>query len=669
MPDPSLPDGLRGRMALAAGLSLIAALLALLHIHSLLGASPWSSLLLATDPQDVGRMLVQETVLPRIAMALLCGAALGLAGVLVQQVLRNPLAEPMSLGIFPGAYLALVLYTLFMPEGVDAGRELVALLGGGLAILLVLMLAWPQHLSPMAVILSGMVVNLYCGAISLAIALVHFDLLLGLQIWGGGSLEQSGWASSRHLLLGLAGCGLLVWLVRRPLALLDSGESTARSLGVQVGRTRLLALLLAVLLTALVVAQVGVIGFLGLAAPTLARLLGARNLRQRLLWAPLLGAALLWTTDQLVLLATSSTLSPRVIPTGTVTSLLGVPLLVALLPRLKSLGASPWHSAWPERAGIGVPRVLALMALLLFSLWLSFMWSRSLGGWRVASLAQVQALWFWQLPQSVAAAAAGGLLALAGALLQRMTANPMASPDLLGVSAGGGLGVVALVFIAGTVSATALFLACLGGSLAALGVLLWFGRKAFTPARLLLVGIAVSAWFQAIVGALLSSGDPRAEQVLQLLMGSIYYIPASLAWLSAVVLLLALTLVPLLVRWLTALSLGEGSAASIGVPVRRARWLIVLLAGVLTAMATLLVGPLSFVGLLAPHAARLLGARKALPQLLVATLFGAVLMVLAEWLGRQLVFPQQMPAGLVATLLGGPYLILLMARQGKGAAR
>ncbi|WP_054057495.1 iron chelate uptake ABC transporter family permease subunit, partial [Pseudomonas asplenii] len=111
-------------------------------------------------------------------------------------------------------------------------------------------------------------------------------------------------------------------------------------------------------------------------------------------------------------------------------------------------------------------------------------------------------------------------------------------------------------------------------------------------------------------------------------------------------LLLGLGLAPLFSRWLQALSLGEGAAASVGVPLARARLLILLFAGVLTTLATLLVGPLSFIGLLAPHIARLAGARKPLQQLWVAALLGSTLMLVSEWLGRQVIFPQQTPAGL-----------------------
>lgn len=661
MSSPRLPSVYRGCLLLVASLLAVAVVLALFQVRTVLDGASLINGLFSPDPGDVHQVLVHDALLPRIAMALLCGSALGLAGTLMQQVLRNPLAEPMTLGVFPGAYLALSLFTLWFPVQVGAGRELIALAGGGLAMLVVFVLSWPQRLAPTAVILSGMVVNLYCGAVSLAIALTHFDLLAGLQIWGGGTLEQAGWQPSRHLASGLVACVIALCFIRRSLLLLDSGETTARSLGAKVERTRLIALLLAVVLTSLVVAQVGVIAFIGLAAPSLARMVGARTLYRRLLWTPCIGAAILLLTDQIVIvLSTAAPFSAHLIPTGTVTSLLGVPLLVALLPRLRAQAASGWKLNWPSGDGLTPRLAWGMAALLIVSLWLSFGLSRTLDGWRIATLPQVGELLFWQLPHTVAAAAAGTLLALAGTLLQRMTANPMASPDLLGVSAGGALGIIAALFITGHPSPAMMFVACLAGSLVTLGIMLWFGRSAFTPHRLLLVGVAVGAWLQSVVSATLSSGDPRAGEMLELVTGSTYYVIPTLAWASAGVALPGLCLVPLVARWLEAFALGEPGAASIGVPVARARVLVLLFAGVLTTMATLLVGPLSFVGLLAPHIARFAGARKPLQQLWMASVVGTVLMVLSEWLGRQLLFPEEMPAGLVATLLGGPYLILLM---------
>ncbi|KGM30929.1 iron chelate uptake ABC transporter family permease subunit, partial [Inquilinus limosus] len=116
-------------------------------------------------------------------------------------------------------------------------------------------------------------------------------------------------------------------------------------------------------------------------------------------------------------------------------------------------------------------------------------------------------------------------------------------------------------------------------------------------------------------------------------------------------------------RWLTILPLGPATGRALGVSLARSRAALLLLAAILTAGATLTVGPLSFVGLMAPHIVRMLGLRRPTPQILAAGLLGAGLMVLADWLGRTIAFPWQVPAGLVATFVGGTYFIWLMQRR------
>ncbi|WP_322029492.1 Fe(3+)-hydroxamate ABC transporter permease FhuB [Paraburkholderia sp. J76] len=653
------------RFALTGALALVALVLSIVGIHAELnGASFWSTVL-APDRTDLHQVLVRDSMLPRIAMTLLCGGGLALAGTLAQQVLRNPLAEPMTLGIFPGAYLALMLAELWAPSLLGSGRTAVALAGGALAMTVVFGLAWRQRMSSLAVILSGMIVNLYCGAIALGITLSHFDLMRGLMIWGGGALDQTGWHESIQLFQGVFACFAATVLMVRPLGVFEAGDSTVQSLGVALQRTRFAALLIAVVLTACVVSAVGVIGFVGLAAPTLARLAGARRLKQRLVWAPCLGAVLLWCTDEIVrVVAAGELFSAHLVPTGTVTSLLGVPLLLLLLPRLRvqpDLHTNAVAHVPPANLTRRLPFAIAGLALVLV---LCFCVSRGLHGWFVADPAEMDALMFWRLPHTVAALAAGALLAIAGTLIQRVTANPMASPDLLGVSSGGALGIVVVLFAGLTPSPGALFAGCLAGAIATLALLLWLGARAsFAPERLLLIGVAISALFQAVVGALLASGDPRGGVLMNFIIGSTYYVEAPAAYTAAAIALVGLALGPLMSRWLETLGLGTTIADGLGVPVVRARFAILVAAAVLTAASTLIVGPLSFVGLIAPHVARYSGARRPGVQIWVAAIFGALLMGLADWLGRQVMFPEEMPAGLVATLIGGPYLIALTLRK------
>ena len=119
---------------------------------------------------------------------------------------------------------------------------------------------------------------------------------------------------------------------------------------------------------------------------------------------------------------------------------------------------------------------------------------------------------------------------------------------------------------------------------------------------------------------------------------------------------LALVTLPF-TRWLDILPLGAATAKALGVTLNRARLALLLLVALLTACATLVVGPLSFIGLLAPHMARLVGFSRAGQHLLGAALIGMLLMVLADWVGRQIIFPYEIPAGLVASLIGGAYFM------------
>ena len=196
------------------------------------------------------------------------------------------------------------------------------------------------------------------------------------------------------------------------------------------------------------------------------------------------------------------------------------------------------------------------------------------------------------------------------------------------------------------------------GAFATLLVLVGINRKSgFLPERLLLTGVAISALFDAVRSVMLAGGDARGQQVIAWLAGSTYYVDITNAVVVGVVAaVLALITLPF-TRWLDILPLGAPTARALGVNLNRARLALLLLVALLTACATLVVGPLSFIGLLAPHMARLVGFSRAWQHLLGAALIGMLLMVLADWVGRQIIFPYEIPAGLVASLIGGAYFM------------
>ncbi|RSM22633.1 Fe(3+)-hydroxamate ABC transporter permease FhuB [Aeromonas salmonicida] len=623
----------------------------------------WWQTLFAPNLDDARQAVVHFSWLPRLTVTLLAGAALGLAGTLMQQVLRNPLASPTTLGVASGAQLALMMVTLFAPSWLLLGREWIAMAGGSLAMALVFALAWRRQLNPVVIVFAGLVINLYLAAISMGLLLFFQEELKGLLVWGSGSLAQNSWNGVSYLLPRLLVAGGLAAALVRPLAVLELDDASARSLGVSLQHLRLAGLGLAVFVTACVVSVVGLIGFIGLAAPAMVRLLGIRQLSQRLLWAPVLGALLLAATD--LLLQSVSRFWLMLIPTGAMTALLGAPLLLWLIPRLSLKSGTPKASA-----GLLVARHPAptrLITLLLLGLGLaiigSLLFGQGMHGWSWPSWLRWQAQLEWRLPRTLAAGAAGVLLALAGTLLQRVSNNPMASPELLGVSGGTFMGVIATALL---LPALPLPMMLLGGLIGAFGCLLLLvlvNRKhGFQPERILLSGIAITALFEPLQAIALANGDMRVQQLLSWMSGSTYYVTLPVAYGLVVLAVLMLAACLLISRWLDLLPMGPALATALGIRLNRAQLAILLLVAVLTASATLVVGPLSFVGLLAPHMAKLMGLVRARWHLLGAAASGALLMVSADWIGQQILFPQDVPVGLVSTLLGGAYFMWCLRR-------
>lgn len=623
----------------------------------------WWQALFSPELDDARQAVVHFSWLPRLAICLLAGAALGLAGTLMQQVLRNPLASPTTLGVASGAQLALMMVTLLAPSWLLIGREWIAMAGGSLAMGLVFALAWRRQLNPVVIVFAGLVINLYLAAISMGLLLFFQEELKGLLVWGSGSLAQNSWSGVGYLLPRLLLAAMLAAVLVRPLAVLELDDASARSLGVSLKHLRFAGLGLAVFITACVVSVVGLIGFIGLAAPAMVRLLGVRKLAQRLLWAPILGALLLAATD--LLLQTLSRFWPVLIPTGAMTALLGAPLLLWLIPRLGIKQSSPKANSSLQLARHPAPtRLVGLMVLgLAAAVIASLLFGQGMGGWGWPSWLRWQAQLEWRLPRTLAAGAAGVLLALAGTLLQRVSNNPMASPELLGVSGGTFMGVIAAALLLPALPLPMLLLGGLVGAFACLLLLVLINRRnGFQPERILLSGIAITALFEPLQAIALANGDLRVQQLLSWMSGSTYYVTQPVALALVVLALLMLAACLLVSRWLDLMPMGPAVATALGIHLGRAQLTILLLVAVLTASATMVIGPLSFAGLLAPHLARLMGLVRARWHLLGAAGCGALLMVSADWIGQQILFPQEVPVGLVSTLLGGAYFMWCLRR-------
>ena len=266
-----------------------------------------------------------------------------------------------------------------------------------------------------------------------------------------------------------------------------------------------------------------------------------------------------------------------------------------------------------------------------------------------------------RLPRALAGFVVGGLLALAGALMQVLLRNPLAEPYVLGVSGGAAVGALASLLLG--LGALWMSLNAFAGALATM--LLVFavahGRGGWTPTRLLLTGVVVAAGWGAVISFLLAvSPDRNLRGMLYWLMGDLAH--ARMPLTSAVALALGLGAAIALARPLNLLARGDLQARALGVDVGPLRIGVYVLASLLTAAAVTVGGSIGFVGLIVPHAVRLVAGADHRALLPASVLAGGTLLVLADTLARLLIAPQQLPVGVLTAMIGVPVFLWLLHR-------
>lgn len=612
--------------------------------------------------------------MPRAVMAMLAGAALAVSGALLQTVTRNPLASAGTFGINAGAYFAVVLGTVFFPTWLKAAPLVLALIGGGGGAILAYTLAGGRRGNPVRMALAGMIVTMVLAAFTSAMQLLYENETNGLFMWGSGSLVQNDWSGVQFSLPWIAVGIVSMLFASRWLNLLEFGEETARSLGQQVNTTRITAIGLAILLAAVSVSVVGPIGFVGLIAPHLIKLLGFRRHLMLLSASSIWGAAVLVGADTVARYFRSSI---GELPAGVVTAAIGAPWLIWLAVKGARSGQAgeSTSSMSTGRISLGSSYFLVI-ASLVGLLVLGMLAGLSVGGIRIPLSEVVTALflqgqgmyedmlWKLRIPRLLIAALAGGALAVSGVLLQGAVRNPLADPSVIGVTSGAGAGALLLLTVWPASPSAMLPVSAFAGAIAAAAIvytLSW--RKGLNPATLTLVGIAVTAVGSAFIHFMVIQSQMSAGAALAWLAGSTYGRGWSEVLLLAVGIVILVPYAWYLGRRVDLLAFGDLTSQGLGLRLRQTR-LIAAASGVaLAALAVSAVGTVGFVGLLAPHAARMLVGQHQRRSVVLAALIGALLLVAADIVGRSVLAPKEIPAGLVVALIGTPYLLMLMQRS------
>ncbi|MFE6553193.1 iron ABC transporter permease [Streptomyces sp. NPDC057746] len=666
-----------GTAAVTVSLVLLGAVLAVLDITqgtAAVGPSEvWKALTGRADAGDASVVIASR--LPRMTAGLLVGGALGMAGASLQAVSRNVLAAPDTLAVNAGSYLALGVITVTgtsLPLLASSG---VAFLGGLGAAATALSLSGVGT-GTVRLVLAGSALMLGLSSVTEGLLLLFPEETSGLYQWNQGSISQNGFGGVVQMapvvLVGVIG----LLLVGRRVDALALGDEAARGLGVPVRRTRVAVVVLGALLSAAAVTLAGPIGYVGLCAPALVRLLARRlrsftRMRASLPVAGLAGACLVLGSDDALRALVSSDQAVAV-PTGVVTSLVGALFLIGLALRVRdsATARSPERMRIPSRAMFLVTAATltaALVGVTIAGVLLGdtklllgdvFHWAQGTAGQSVSFVLDTR------VPRVLTALLAGAALALSGTLVQAVTRNPLAEPGILGVSGGAALGAVLLVT---TVPAAATWgiagAAFAGAAVASVVVFGLAARGGFGSNRLVLVGVGVSAATTALISLFIVLTDPfNATKALTWLSGSTYgrELPDALPVSGALVLGIVVALARR--TELDLVSLDEDTPGLLGLRPASARLGFLSVAVLLGATAVAAAGTIGFVGLIAPHAARALVGRRHIRVVPVAVLLGASLVCVADVMGRTVIAPAQLGAGLMTAVIGTPYFLYLLLR-------
>lgn len=598
--------------------------------------------------------------LPRLVMAILVGGTLGTIGSLFQQLTQNRMMSPLTLGTSSGAWLGLVILNVVAPMLVAQYSVWFALVGALFAMGLIVSIVGIKNMSGLPIVLAGMAVNLLLGAFATAIILLNDQYAQNLFVWGAGDLGQNGWEQVLWLMPKLLPILAIFLLAPRVLTLLSIGTEGAAARGLNIGATFFVLMAIGVWLVSVSITSVGVISFIGLIAPNIARHLGFLKAKSELIASCVLGALLLCVTDSLAIFLAQWSLD--MIPTGTATAVIGAPALI-IIARKQLSAQDQLFFSMPKGPKFISPLAYFLLGTMIFGLLALSTLSQSssdIGYFVIPDAFE----WSIRWPRMLTAIFAGGGLAVAGVILQRLVYNPLASPDILGVSAGAVLALIfSSLFMGYSIHSLSPWVAFLGSAIA-LCLLLFLGKKhQFAPSILILTGISLTAVLEALVQFSLTRVGEGKYTLLAWLAGSTYRVEPESAVIMSMVITASIGAALLLSRWVTLIATGRQFASARGLNINIAYVALLCIVAILCSVVTTTMGPVAFVGLLAPHIAAMVGARLVKEQIILSFLIGAALMLFADWLGQVVVFPAQLAAGTLVSIIGGSYFIFLLLKS------
>ncbi|HEC1888889.1 TPA: iron ABC transporter permease [Campylobacter jejuni] len=590
--------------------------------------------------------------LSRFFMCLLCGFLLAFSSLILRIVMQNPLASDTTLGIAPSASFTILIATLFFPSFLNISKVLMGFIGAFSILFLMFIFMLKKYLNSASIIFLGLINGMVFSALSSLLVLFYPEESKAFLLFNSGYLTQNNFKNVIEFFCYSSVALVSLYFFIPHLKILNLGDELASSVGQNIFYVKFFALCLSAYFITLVVSFIGVISFLGLFASVCAGFFKIKNIRKEFAICGFLGFFLLFGVD--LFLQILQILKGIDLPTGGVLALIGSPLFIfAVLKILKETFNNDdiYMSCYFKEKYIIAGLILLVLMLFFLNLYFDF---STLGFKNISD--EILVL---RLNRLFILFLCGILLALVGFILQRLSFNPIASPEMLGINSGASLGVLfALYFSLGYIQIFAIM-----GALLVLCFMFFLSIKFnINMQKIILIGVAIMFFVDALGKIFLSSGDFRAYAFLAYTQAGFINIDENLSLFLLIYTGVFLFVLYMLYPGLKIFSLGENCALSVGLNITKFRIVFLILSACACALISLCIGPFSFIGLLATYIVRLLGIKKLYNQLLSTALLGICLIFLAYFISKVILFPYEIPLGIVATLLGGICLFFMIKK-------
>lgn len=605
---------------------------------------------------DLFVFILKNYILSRIGVCFICGVLLSLASLLLRKIMHNILVSDTTLGVSSASGFFLLLASLFFPFFYENFKIIIAFIGAIIILIPIFVLGYKKRFNNVSIILLGLISSLFFSALISLFILLYPEESKTFLFYNSGYFTQNGLKDFFQIAFFSSIGFVFLYFFSASFKVLTLGDIVAKSLGVNVILSKIITLALSAYFIALVISFVGSIAFLGLFASILIHQFKFDDIKKEFLFCSLIGGFSLLNID--LILQLLQLLKDINLPTGSVVSFLGVPLLIYII--FKKIKIYPNNNDFLDGNYFFVSKYILfgigfILLVLIFIVNLYFDFSNLSINFIISK--EIIDLRFYKL---IILACSGALMAIVGFILQRLSFNTMASSEFLGINSGASLGVLfALWFAPFFIWPLALI-----GALIVLFLLIFlcFVKK-INIQKIILLGVCIMFLTDSFFKLVLLSADVRVYSFLAFTQAGILNANSTNALIICIFTFVSFLIVPFFIRWLNALRLGEICAMSIGLDLFKIRIILLIFCALISVLIVLNTGPFSFVSLLAPHLANLFFVQNIKIKLFLAALIGALVMLLAEFLSKIFAFPYEIPLGIIATLLGSVYFIFMVRKN------